>query len=51
MLSMHGHVSKSNTVYRPNRIRFKKSRITGPWDRKDSVSEKENEKKFMLVYL
>jgi hypothetical protein len=24
---------------------LQKSRITGPWDRKDSVSEKENEKK------
>jgi hypothetical protein len=30
---------------------FQKSRVTGPWDHKDSVSAKKVIKKFMLVYL
>jgi hypothetical protein len=30
---------------------FQKSRVTGPWDHKVSVSAKKVKKKFMLVYL
>ncbi len=30
---------------------FQKSRVTGPWDHKDSVSAKKENNKFMLVYL
>jgi hypothetical protein len=33
-------------ISRPNRIRFQKSRVTGPWDHKDSVSAKKVKKKF-----
>ena len=32
-------------ISRPNRI-LKKSRVTGPWDHKDSVSAKKVKKKF-----
>jgi hypothetical protein len=33
-------------ISRPNRIRFSKSRVTGPWDHKVSVSAKKVKKKF-----
>ena len=51
--SLTEHTRKCLKVEYLGRIEydFQKSRVTGPWDRKVSVSAKKVKKNFMLVYL
>ncbi len=51
--SLTEHTRKCLKVEYLGRIEydFQKSRATGPWDHKDSVSAKNNLKNFMIVYL